>query len=494
MNVSTPTLITFVVYIAAMILIGFIAYRATKNFSDYILGGRSLGSFVTALSAGASDMSGWLLMGLPGAIFVAGLSESWIAIGLIVGAWLNWLFVAGRLRVHTEHNHNALTLPDYFSHRFEDESRMLRIFSALVILVFFTIYCASGVVAGARLFESTFGMPYEYALWVGAAATILYVFIGGFLAVSWTDTVQATLMIFALLITPLFVILALGDMGTVMATIEAQNLANFDMFRGLSFVAIISLLAWGLGYFGQPHILVRFMAADSIKTIPNARRIGMTWMILTLAGAVAVGFLGIAYFADHPDQAGAVSQNGERVFMELVKILFNPWVAGIILSGVLAAVMSTLSAQLLVSSSALTQDFYKAMLRKHASQTELVWVGRGMVLLIALIAIGIASNPESKVLGLVSYAWAGFGAAFGPVVLISLLWKRMTRNGALVGMLVGAVTVVVWKEFIGLGLYEIIPGFILASIAIVVVSKLGAEPAPSIVKRFEEADADYHAG
>ncbi|WP_448132199.1 sodium/proline symporter PutP [Stutzerimonas chloritidismutans] len=494
MNVSTPTLITFVVYIAAMILIGFIAYRATKNFSDYILGGRSLGSFVTALSAGASDMSGWLLMGLPGAIFVAGLSESWIAIGLIVGAWLNWLFVAGRLRVHTEHNHNALTLPDYFSHRFEDESRMLRIFSALVILVFFTIYCASGVVAGARLFESTFGMPYEYALWVGAAATILYVFIGGFLAVSWTDTVQATLMIFALLITPVFVILALGDMGTAMATIEAQNPANFDMFLGLSFVAIISLLAWGLGYFGQPHILVRFMAADSIKTIPNARRIGMTWMILTLAGAVAVGFLGIAYFADHPEQAGAVSQNGERVFMELVKILFNPWVAGIILSGVLAAVMSTLSAQLLVSSSALTQDFYKAMLRKNASQTELVWVGRGMVLLIALIAIGIASNPDSKVLGLVSYAWAGFGAAFGPVVLISLLWKRMTRNGALVGMLVGAVTVVVWKEFIGLGLYEIIPGFIFASIAIYVVSKMGAEPVPSIVKRFEEADADYHAG
>jgi len=266
------------------------------------------------------------------------------------------------------------------------------------------------------------------------------------------------------------------------------------MFRGLSFVAIISLLAWGLGYFGQPHILVRFMAADSIKTIPNARRIGMTWMILTLAGAVAVGFLGTAYFADHPEQAGAVSQNGERVFMELVKILFNPWVAGIILSGVLAAVMSTLSAQLLVSSSALTQDFYKAMLRKNASQTELVWVGRGMVLLIALIAIGIASNPDSKVLGLVSYAWAGFGAAFGPVVLISLLWKRMTRNGALVGMLVGAVTVVVWKEFIGLGLYEIIPGFIFASIAIYVVSKMGAEPVPSIVKRFEEADADYHAG
>ena len=494
MNVSNPTLITFVIYIAAMILIGFIAYRATKNFDDYILGGRSLGSFVTALSAGASDMSGWLLMGLPGAIFVAGLSESWIAIGLIAGAWLNWLFVAGRLRVHTEHNHNALTLPDYFSHRFEDTSRLLRIFSALVILVFFTIYCASGVVAGARLFESTFGMDYGTALWVGAAATILYVFIGGFLAVSWTDTVQATLMIFALLITPVFVILALGDMGTAMDTIATQDPSNFDMFKGLSFIAIISLLGWGLGYFGQPHILVRFMAADSVKTIPNARRIGMAWMILTLAGAVAVGFLGIAYFADNPAQAGAVTENGERVFMELVKLLFNPWVAGIILSGVLAAVMSTLSAQLLVSSSALTQDFYKAMLRKNASQTELVWVGRGMVLLIALIAIGIASNPDSKVLGLVSYAWAGFGAAFGPVVLISLVWKRMTRNGALVGMLVGAITVVVWKEFIGLGLYEIIPGFILASIAIYVVSLMGKEPAATIQRRFEAADAEYHAG
>lgn len=494
MNVSTPTLITFVIYILAMILIGFIAYRATKNFDDYILGGRSLGSFVTALSAGASDMSGWLLLGLPGAIFVAGLSESWIAIGLIAGAWLNWLFVAGRLRVHTEHNHNALTLPDYFSHRFEDTSRLLRIFSALVILVFFTIYCASGVVAGARLFESTFGMSYGTALWVGAAATILYVFIGGFLAVSWTDTVQATLMIFALLITPVFVILALGDVGAAMGTIAAQDPSNFDMFKGLSFIAIISLLGWGLGYFGQPHILVRFMAADSVRTIPNARRIGMTWMILTLAGAVAVGFLGIAYFADNPALAGAVTENGERVFLELVKILFNPWVAGIILSGVLAAVMSTLSAQLLVSSSALTQDFYKAFLRKGASQTELVWVGRAMVLLIALIAIGIASNPESKVLGLVSYAWAGFGAAFGPVVLISLLWKRMTRNGALVGMLVGAITVVVWKEFIGLGLYEIIPGFILASIAIYVVSLMGKEPAASIQQRFETADAEYRAG
>jgi len=484
-------LVTFVVYILAMVLIGFIAYRATKNFSDYILGGRSLGSFVTALSAGASDMSGWLLMGLPGAIFIAGISESWIAIGLILGAWMNWLFVAGRLRVHTEHNNNALTLPDFFTHRFEDNSKLLRIFSALVILVFFTIYCASGVVAGARLFESTFGLSYDVALWVGAAATIAYVFVGGFLAVSWTDTVQATMMIFALLITPVFVILSLGDFDAAMTTIEQANPANFDMFRGLSFVAIVSLLAWGLGYFGQPHILVRFMAADSVKSIPAARRIGMIWMVLCLGGAVAVGFFGIAYFANNPALAGPVSDNSERVFIELTKILFNPWVAGIVLSAILAAVMSTLSCQLLVCSSALTEDFYKAFLRKGASEKELVWVGRLMVLLIAIVAIAIASNPDSKVLGLVSYAWAGFGAAFGPVVILSLVWKGMTRNGALAGMVVGAATVVLWKNFIGLGLYEIIPGFILATLAIVVFSKIGRPASPAMVKRFDEAEREY---
>ncbi|MFD3302829.1 sodium/proline symporter PutP [Aquipseudomonas alcaligenes] len=491
MTASTPMLITFVVYIAAMVLIGLIAYLRTKNLSDYILGGRSIGSFVTALSAGASDMSGWLLMGLPGAIFVAGISESWIAIGLVVGAYLNWLFVAGRLRVQTEHNGNALTLPDYFTNRFEDNSRILRIFSALVILVFFTIYCASGVVAGARLFESTFGMSYETALWAGAAATIAYTFIGGFLAVSWTDTVQATLMIFALILTPVMVMIATGGMDTTFAAIELKDATNFDMLKGATFVGVISLMAWGLGYFGQPHILARFMAADSVKSIPAARRISMTWMILCLAGAVAVGFFGIAYFSAHPDLAGPVSENPERVFIELAKILFNPWIAGILLSAILAAVMSTLSCQLLVCSSALTEDFYKAFLRKGASQTELVWVGRAMVLLVAVIAIALASNPENRVLGLVSYAWAGFGAAFGPVVILSVLWKGMTRNGALAGMIVGAVTVVVWKNWIGLGLYEIIPGFILATLAIVIFSRIGSGPSNAMHKRFDEAEQEY---
>jgi sodium/proline symporter len=461
------------------------------NFDDYILGGRSLGSVVTALSAGASDMSGWLLMGLPGAIFLAGISESWIAIGLIAGAWLNWLLVAGRLRVHTEHNNNALTLPDYFTHRFEDHSRVLRIFSAIIILVFFTIYCASGIVAGARLFESTFGLSYGTALWAGALATILYTFVGGFLAVSWTDTVQATLMIFALILAPVMILNATGGLEPAFAAIESVNPAHFDLFKGATFVGVISLLAWGLGYFGQPHILARFMAADSVKSMRSARRIGMTWMILCLAGAVGVGFFGIAYFAAHPEQAGAVTENPERVFIELAKLLFNPWVAGVLLSAILAAVMSTLSCQLLVCSSALTEDFYKAFLRKHASQKELVWVGRLMVLLIAVIAIAIASNPENRVLGLVSYAWAGFGAAFGPVVLFSLLWKGMTRNGALAGMIVGAVTVVVWKQLGWLGLYEIVPGFILASLAIVVFSRLGSAPSASMKQRFEVAEQEY---
>lgn len=491
MTMNTPMLVTFLVYILGMVTIGLLAYRVTHNFDDYILGGRRLGALVTALSAGASDMSGWLLMGLPGAIFLSGISESWIAIGLTIGAYLNWKLVAGRLRVHTEANNNALTLPDYFTHRFADRSKLLRVISALVILVFFTVYCASGIVAGARLFESTFGISYQNALWAGAAATILYTFIGGFLAVSWADTVQASLMIFALILTPVMVILAVGGIDSSLGVIVAKNPANLDMLKGLNLVAIISLLGWGLGYFGQPHILARFMAADSHHTVRRARRISIIWMILCLAGTIAVGFFGIAYFADNPQQAGRVSQNSERVFIELAMIMFSPWMAGILLSAILAAVMSTLSCQLLVCSSAITEDLYKAFLRQGASQRELVWVGRLMVLVVALVAIALAANPENRVLGLVSYAWAGFGAAFGPVVLISVMWPRMTRNGALAGMVVGAMTVIIWKHYAWWGLYEIIPGFLFGSIAIVLVSLMGCPPCVSITQRFEQAEAEF---
>ncbi len=484
MTANTPTIAMFAIYLVGMLFIGWFGYRATSNLSDYILGGRSLGSLVTALSAGASDMSGWLLMGLPGAVFLYGVRGSWIAIGLILGAWLNWRFVAARLRVYTEKAGNALTLPDYLSNRFEDKSGLLRIITAIVILVFFTLYAASGIVAGARLFESMFGVPYETAMWLGAFATIAYVFIGGFLAVSWTDTIQASLMIGALIVAPLMVIYAVGGPTEAIEVVRNVDPANLNWFRDLSAVGIISMLAWGLGYFGQPHILVRFMAAESVNTIPKARMIGMTWMILCLAGAVAVGFFGIAYFHLHPEQAGGVMANAERIFIETAKLLFNPWIAGILLAAILAAVMSTLSCQLLVCSSALTQDIYKTYLRKEASERELVWFGRSMVLVVSLVAIWLASDPNNKVLGMVSYAWAGFGAAFGPVILGSLLWPRMTKQGALAGMIVGAVTVLVWKQYDWFNLYEIVPGFAFATLAIVIASLASPPPSSSLQNKF----------
>ena len=487
MTASTPLLITFAIYLLAMIGIGVVAWKRTRDFDDYILGGRSLGGYVTALSAGASDMSGWLLMGLPGALYLSGVSEAWIAIGLVLGAWANWKFVAGPLRVYTERTDNALTLPDYFTTRFAADGKLLRIVSALVVLVFFAVYCASGIVAGARLFESVFGLSYAQALWWGAAATILYTLVGGFLAVSWTDTVQATLMIFALILTPVIVILSIGGVGDSLRIIEQVDPAKLDWFKGgeLGLVGIVSLRAWGLGYFGQPHILARFMAADSLAVIPQARRIGMAWMVLCLFGAMATGFFGIAYFAQHPEQAGIVSENHERVFISLSNLLFNPWIAGVLLSAILAAIMSTLSCQLLVCSSALTEDFYRGFLRPRASERELVWTGRAMVLGIALVAIFIARDPQSRVLGLVSYAWAGFGAAFGPVVLFSLFWARMTRSGALAGMVAGAATVILWK-YIGSALYEMVPGVIAASLAIVAGSLLSRAPSDDVVARHQQ--------
>ena len=489
---NTPTIVMFLVYLAVMVVIGFVAWRRTKSFDDYIIGGRSLGPGVTALSAGASDMSGWLMMGLPGAIFLSGVSEAWIAVGLILGAYLNWRFVAGPLRVYTERTGNALTLPDFLTNRFDDRSRILRVFTAVVILVFFAIYCASGVVAGARLFESVFGLTYGQAIWLGASVTVLYTLVGGFLAVSWTDVAQGMMMLFALLLAPILVFMHTGGFDASLDLIRANDPLQLDWFRGggLGFIGVISLLAWALGYFGQPHILVRFMAAESVHTIPTARRIGMSWMILCLGGALAVGFFGIAYFEAHPDQAAPVLANNERIFITLVELLFNPWVAGIILAAILAAVMSTLSSQLLVCSSVLSEDFYRGFFRKQASQAELVWVGRASVLLVSVIAIWMARDPDSRVLGLVSYAWAGFGSAFGPVLLLALFWKRMTRNGAIAGMVTGAVMVIFWKEIVvnrmGAELYEMVPGFLAGTLAIIVVSLLGRAPSQAVQATHEQ--------
>ena len=500
MDNINPIYITFGLYIAAVLGIGLAAYFATRNFGDYILGGRRLGGFVTAMAAGASDMSGWLLMGLPGAIYLSGLSESWIAIGLCVGAYFNWRLVSGRLRIYTEVNNNALTLPDYFANRFGENGKLLKVIAAAIILFFFTIYSASGVVAGARLFQIVFPeMDYQTALWLGAGATIAYTFIGGFLAVSWTDTLQASLMFFALVLTPVMVYLSLGGAAEVNIVMQQAGLADGKAYSSLvpdasmvSIIGIISAAAWGLGYFGQPHILARFMAAESLPALVRARRVGMTWMVLCLAGAVAAGYFGIAYFRVNPDQAAILQDNPERVFMALATILFNPWIAGVVLSAILAAVMSTLSAQLLVCSSALTEDFYKGFLRPHASQTELVWFGRFMVLMVALIAIWLAQDSDSRVLGLVSYAWAGFGAAFGPVIIFSLFWKRLTAMGALAGMVAGAVVVVAWKALSNSALYEIVPGFIACSLVLWIVSLMTTPPA-TVVQRFDEAEAKFKA-
>ncbi|MDX1606630.1 MAG: sodium/proline symporter PutP [Candidatus Competibacterales bacterium] len=484
---SVPTLVTFVVYLVGMLAIGIIAYRLTDNLSDYVLGGRSLGGGVAALSAGASDMSGWLLLGLPGALYASGMNQIWIAIGLSIGAYLNWQFVAKRLRVYTEVAQDAITVPDYLENRFHDHSKLLRVISAVVILLFFAFYTSAGMVSGAVLFEKSFGLDYQTALWVGAIVIISYTFLGGFLAVCWTDFFQGLLMFLALVAVPLVVIDNSGGWNEALGRVAAIDPNRLDVFYDVTLLGIISLMAWGLGYFGQPHIIVRFMAVKSSHEIPKARLVGMSWMVLALYGSIFTGFFGAATFADNP------LENSETVFITLTQTLFNPWIAGILLAAILSAIMSTIDSQLLVSSSALAEDFYKPFLRPNASQHELVWVGRFAVAGIALIAIWIAQDPDSRVLELVSYAWGGFGAAFGPVIILSLFWRRMTRNGALAGMIVGAATVVIWKQLSGgpagiFDVYEILPGFILGWVAIVVVSNMGSGPEQAVEDEYTQME------
>ncbi|MFW6178216.1 MAG: sodium/proline symporter PutP [Desulfohalobiaceae bacterium] len=478
---NVPTLTSFIIYLIVMMSIGLFFYFRTRNLSDYILGGRKLRPSVAALSAGASDMSGWLLLGLPGALYAGGMSNIWIAIGLSVGAYLNWQFVAKRLRRFTEVANDSITLPDYLENRFQDQTKVLRVISAIVILVFFTIYVSSGLVGGAILFEDTFGLNYQLALWVGTLVIVAYTFLGGFLAVSLTDFIQGTLMFLALLLVPMVVISVSGSWSSMVSETAAVDESHLNAFSGMTFLGIVSLLAWGLGYFGQPHILARFMAIRSTRDVPVARLVGMTWMVLALFGAIFTGFAGIAYFADAP------LENSETVFIALTQALFNPWVAGVLLAAILSAIMSTVDSQLLVCSSAIAEDFYRQILRKEARPQELVWIGRVSVVILALIAASMASNPDSKVLDLVAYAWGGFGAAFGPIVILSLFWKRLTRNGVLAGMIVGAVTVIVWKNLTGglFDLYEILPGFILCAAAAIGVSLLDREPAQEVKKLFE---------
>jgi sodium/proline symporter len=484
MSFDAPLLVTFVAYLILILFIGIKAYRRTHSLDDYILGGRKLGAAVTALSVGASDMSGWLLLGLPGAIYLSGLSEIWIGIGLVLGAYCNWLFVSKRLRIYSQHANNSLTLPDYFENRFNDTTRALRLVSAFVILLFFTFYTASGLVGGAILFENSFGLQYSTALISGGLIIVGYTFIGGFLAVAWTDAVQAVLMFLALLVAPTVVILSSGGMDVVWQQMQAVNPQSTKLFSNMTLIGFLSLIAWGLGYAGQPHILARFMAVESPQKLVAARRIAMVWMILVLFGSVATGLAGIAYFADNP------LKNPETVFITLSQQLFNPWVAGIITAAILSAIMSTVDSQLLVSSSVISEDFYRVFVRPQASEKELLMVSRGAVIAIALLAMVIASDRESRVLDLVSYAWAGFGAAFGPVIVFSLFWRSMTAASAIAGMIVGAVTVVVWSNMSGglFNLYEIVPGFALASVVIVIITMLKPATDAQTLNTFEEVE------
>lgn len=472
------------VYMLGMLIIGYYAYKRTSNLSDYMLGGRTVGPAVTAISAGASDMSGWLLMGLPGAMFVQGISASWIAIGLTLGAYANWLYVAPRLRSYTEVANNSMTIPAFLENRFGDTSKMLRLISGLIIMVFFTFYVSSGMVSGGVLFENTFGLDYEIGLWIVAAVVVLYTLFGGFLAVSWTDFVQGLIMVIALIMVPLVTIMHAGGIGSSFTEIKTIDPTLFDMFKGTSLLGIISLFAWGLGYFGQPHIIVRFMAISSVKEIKKARGIGMGWMIFSVCGAMLTGFVGIAYYS----KQGLNLANPETVFIQLSEILFHPIITGFLLAALLAAIMSTIASQLLVTSSALTEDLYKTFFRRSATEKELILVGRFSVLLVSIVAVVIAYGKTGTILSLVGYAWAGFGASFGPVILLSLYWKRMNRWGALAGMIAGAATVIIWTKFPFLkdALYEMLPGFVVNLLAIYVVSLLTPKPSSHTQEKFDQ--------
>jgi len=481
-------LLTLLLYLLGMLAIGAWSYRRTTDLDDYMLAGRGIGPAVSALSAGASDMSGWLLLGLPGAIYASGLVEGWIAVGLTIGAWLNWKFVAPRLRTYTQVSNESITVPSFLENRLKDDTRLLRVAAGAIILLFFTFYVSSGMVAGGLFFESSFGSSYHTGMIVVAAVVVAYTLFGGFLAVCYTDFVQGVIMALALVLVPVIGIFVTGGLGETAESIRAVDPSRLSMVSGATTLGVISAAAWGLGYFGQPHIIVRFMALRSAAEAKSARRIGISWMLLSLFGAVATALVGIAYFQQNPE---ASLTDPEAVFIALGQILFHPLIAGVMLAAVLAAIMSTISSQLLVTSSALVEDLYKAVFKTDASSRQLVSLGRLGVLAIALVASALAWDRSGTVLELVAYAWAGFGASFGPVILLSLYWRKLTASGALAGLVTGAATVVVWGnvEALSSRMYEIVPGFVLNFVVAVAVSLLTYRPNPEIEREFDQAVA-----
>ncbi|WP_141529668.1 sodium/proline symporter PutP [Bacillus cereus] len=480
-------MVSLAIYMAGMLYIGYWSYKKTSDLSDYMLGGRGLGPVVTALSAGASDMSGWMLMGLPGAMYATGLSSVWITIGLLIGAYANYLILAPRLRTYTEVANDSITIPDFLENRFKDRTKILRFVSAIVILVFFTFYASAGLVSGGRLFENSFNLDYKIGLFVTVGVVVAYTLFGGFLAVSWTDFVQGCIMFIALVLVPIVAFTDVGGVTETFNTIKQVDVSHLDMFKGTTILGIISFLAWGLGYFGQPHIIVRFMAITSIKDLKTSRRIGIGWMTISIIGAMLTGLVGIAYYAKN----NTTLQDPEMVFVTFSNILFHPYITGFLLSAILASIMSSISSQLLVISSAVTEDFYKTFFRRNASDKELVFIGRLSVLIVAMIAVVLAYHPSDTILTLVGYAWAGFGSAFGPAILLSLYWKRTNKWGVLAGMLVGAVVVITWVQIPNLKatMYEMVPGFFCSLLAVIVVSLLTKEPVKAIYREFNEMEA-----
>ncbi|MGN0771475.1 MAG: sodium/proline symporter PutP [Christensenellales bacterium] len=509
---SIQIMIAMIIYMVAVIVIGIVfAKRANNSTDNYLLGGRSLGPWVTAMSAEASDMSGWLLMGLPGVAYWCGLADAaWTAIGLAIGTYLNWLLVSKRLRRYSIRVDNAITLPDFFSNRFREKKKIIMTLSALFILIFFTVYAASCFVTCGKLFSSLFNLPYRQMMILGAVFVLVYTLLGGFLAESASDFMQAIVMIVALASMVILCTVKAGGIGQVIE--NAKQIPGFLEFFHIAsptlgengeqlvesgqavfgepgsygFLSVISTLAWGLGYFGMPQVLLRFMAIRSEKELKPSRRIAMVWVIISLAVAVFIGIVGRQLFpTEH-----LTSSSSESIFITLSTSFLPPIVAGIVMAGILAATISSSDSYLLIAASAFGKNIFQGVFRKKASDKQVMWVTRLTLLAVVLIAILIALDENSVIFTIVSFAWAGFGATFGPLMLFSLFWKRINRPGAIAGMVGGAAMVFLWKLVIrplgGVwGIYELLPAFLFSSLCIVVVSLLTAKPSAEIMADFD---------
>lgn len=482
--------IFFITYLLFIMSFGVIAYRVTKNMSDFVLGGRSLSGPIAALSSGASDMSAWLLLGVPGAVYAFGLNQVWLPIGLTIGAYVNWQVVAKPLRVFTEFANDSLTVPAFLHNRFLGKNHAIRLVSAIATIIFFLIYISSGLLAGAKVLEASFSFDYHTSLFIASSIILLYTFIGGFLAVSWTDFFQGNFMLLCMLFIPLMISCELNGVSNVYNIVASSNANLLNPIYNISWIEIISLLAWGLGYFGQPHILVRFMSVKTTAEIPTAKKICMTWMVLSMMAAFLIGICARAY--SFSELQSPVLDNRELVFIEFTKFLFTPALTGLVLAATISAIMCAVDSQMLASSSAIVEDLYHPLINKKASQQKLVSISRISIVLISIVAVWIASDRESFVIDLVQFAWSGLAASFAPAVLCSLFWRRLTSNGVVAGMLAGLFTVISWKlcsvyylEFAIVN--EIIPGLIVSFVAVAFISLSEREPEKDVLKQYDDA-------